>query len=138
MMAKTRAPAVGRTEGFTLVEVVVSVMLLSTVLLGLAGTASMGGRELRRSREASLATIVGRERIEEIMSAPFNDAATGSSTETVDIGKSHFVVTVAVAEREGTDGLKDVVVSVSNPSGRELQRFVVSIQKKWVKSESAS
>ncbi len=117
-----------RRAGFTLVEVMVATALLGTVLIGMAGTATMGARELRRSKEISVATIKAREAIDEIMARGYDKAVPGSTVQDADAGRFDFKVVTLIQQRADADELRDVTVSVVDHQGREVQRFTVAIQ----------
>ena len=117
--------------GFSLVEVLVAVVLLSIVMVGLVGYAGYAAGMMRASKERSVASIIGREKLDEVIAMPYDSAVVGASTELVQAGRYSAYVTTAVTERESQDDLKDVIVSVANEQGRELQRFQVSIQRRW-------
>ncbi len=130
----TSASAVCKARaGFTLVEVMVAVMLLGGVMIALAGTAGYAARMLHRSKSLSLASMVGREKAEDIMALPYDSTDVGTTTKTVQLGYWNMILTTVVTQREteSLSDLKDVVVSVANMEGKELQRFQVAIQREW-------
>jgi prepilin-type N-terminal cleavage/methylation domain-containing protein len=124
-------PGRNGSAGFTLIEVLVAVTLLGTVLIGLAATANMGAREIQRSKQLSIATIVGREVVDRVIALPFDSTPVGTNMLEVTSGKSTYYVATTVAQRAGFDDLRDVTVSVVTPGGRELRRYNVSIQPEW-------
>ncbi len=119
--------------GFTLVEVMVAVMLLGGVMIALTGTAGYAARVLHRSKSLSVASMIGREKAEDIMALPYDSTDVGTTTKTVQLGHWSMVLTTVVTQREteNLNDLKDVVVSVTNMEGKELQRFQVAVQREW-------
>ncbi len=132
MMQRPQRPIAATLRGrggFTLIEVMVATALLGTVLIGMAATASMGAREMRRSKAISVATVMAREAIDEIMAKGYDDASPGATEKDADAGRFQLKVVTSIQERTDANDLKDVTVSVVDPRGRELQRFTVAIQR---------
>ncbi len=93
-----------RTEGFTLVELLVAVLLLSVVALGLSRTLASTGQALSRSRKWMQATQLAVEGMEQLRAgqAPAAPAGAGS-----------FERSVATAPWNGHPGLRRLEVTVS-------------------------
>ena len=90
-MRKTRG-------GFTLIEVVISIVLLAAVSLALAGTTAITARRMAESSRRSSAVSMARTRAELSMASPCASLASGS--ETVRGVQSTWVTTGAVASTE--------------------------------------
>ncbi len=113
--------------GFTIIEVVVAIVLLSISVMSLSSFTFYTARQVHRSKMLSLATIVAREAVDEARALDFADLNVGSSVDSVSIGKAVFFATTVVSSVE--TNLKFVIVSVTEPSGKELQRFETHIHK---------
>ena len=66
------------TRGFTLIEVVIAILILSVGALALAGSSAVMVRRLADSSRNSAGASVGRSRIESSFAAPCNALTAGS------------------------------------------------------------
>jgi len=67
-------------NGFTLIEVVVGILILTVALLGLAASAGMGLKATTRSREEVRYWADAQEVIDSLMGTGFGNIASGSTT----------------------------------------------------------
>ncbi|UCD56585.1 MAG: type II secretion system minor pseudopilin GspI [Candidatus Hydrogenedentota bacterium] len=65
-------------RGFTLLEVIVALGIIATALVTLLGTHLMSLNLAQKHREQTLATLLARQKMEEIMTIPFDSLATDS------------------------------------------------------------
>ncbi len=120
--------------GFTIVEVVVAIVLLSITVMSLSSFTFYTARQVHRSKMTSLATILAREVVDEARAAKFDDLKVGSSVDSVSIGVVSLYATTVVGYATDDlgapmDNLKFVKVSVAELSGGELQRFETYIHR---------
>jgi prepilin-type N-terminal cleavage/methylation domain-containing protein len=85
-------------EGFTLIEVVISIVLLAAGALALAGTAAVTARRMAESSRRSSAVSMARSRAEVSMASPC--AALTSGSETIHGVQSAWVATSATVSTE--------------------------------------
>jgi prepilin-type N-terminal cleavage/methylation domain-containing protein len=107
--------------GFTLVELLVAVLLLSVVALGLSSTLASTGKALRLSRKWMQATQVGAEGMEQLRAGQGADPIGGAS------GFDRSVVTTPW---NGHPGLQRVEVTVSWDDGEEHTFRLVTLVRR--------
>lgn len=101
-----------RTErGFTIVEVLVAVMILSVGLMGLVTTAGLVTRMIGQGHRYAEASALANERIEVLKSQRCPAAGTGTET------RGAYVVSWRVIEVAGGKG-RGLNVSVQSPTTR--------------------
>jgi len=98
-------------RGFTIVEVLVAVMILSVGLMGLVTTAGLVTRMIGQGHRFTEASALANERIEVLKSQ--GCPAAGSATET----RGSFVISWRVVEVAGGKG-RALNVSVQSPTTR--------------------
>lgn len=121
---RSRGPGPGR-GGFTLVEVLISVVILSLGLLALMAFSTYTAREYTRSRKVSMATTLAREAIDSLRSLPYADLDEGDATYTATAGSVQLWVT-RVVEKPKTN-LKKITVAVVDEQSEEVQRYVTYV-----------
>jgi prepilin-type N-terminal cleavage/methylation domain-containing protein len=95
-----RRPATGARAGFTLVELIVAIMVLSIGLLGLAGSAAVLTRQIHGGARMTVASSVARDRFESLRARPCNTLPTlGGSASTRGIGEAWTVTANTVGGR---------------------------------------
>lgn len=99
-----------RQRGFTLVEVMIAVLVLSVGLLGLASTAALVTRMIGQGDRYSEATVLASRQIEAIRA---RRCAAVSNSETVGQYTVKWTLTSALNGRA-----QQVVVTVTSPTGR--------------------
>jgi type IV pilus assembly protein PilV len=102
-------------EGFTLIEVLIAMVLLSIALLGMAGliTGIMTGNA--HSNRLTTGTTLAQEKMEDIRRAGY--AGVSAGTESSLTGYPLFQRTTGVAANSPAAGMKTVTVTVSWDSG---------------------
>lgn len=112
-----------RSDGFSLIEVLVASLLLMIAILGVAAMSMTAAEHLQRSGRETAMTTLAQQRIEFLRSINYTAPAlnAGTTTEILTgtwVGYSR-VTTVAVdAPRVGT---KQVTVTATSPGGRSIQ-----------------
>lgn len=96
-------------RGFTVVEVLVAVMIVSVGLMGLATTAGVVTRMIGTGHHLTRAASLAAERIEGLRAGGCPAAGRGGET------RGSFVVTWEVAEASGGRA-RDIVVRVTGPT----------------------
>jgi prepilin-type N-terminal cleavage/methylation domain-containing protein len=71
---------VGNRDGFSLVEVIVSVTLLSLVLLGLSGSAALGLSQMGRARQDLQYSADVQQVTDSLIAKGYQNVSNGSST----------------------------------------------------------
>jgi prepilin-type N-terminal cleavage/methylation domain-containing protein len=127
-MLRRLRPVSRSDRGFTLVEIVVAIAILSIAVVGLAGFALISSRALYRSKELSVGTIVAHEALDSLRSQPYAALPAGTATRTLTSGAfSFFVTTTITQDPRPLVRLKQVLVSVVGRTGREVQRLQSSV-----------
>ncbi len=75
----SEAPELREHRGFSLVEVLVSLFLMSIVLLGIAQLILVSIHLQKASEDVTLATVLVEQKLEELKNADFNGLAPGGS-----------------------------------------------------------
>jgi len=98
-------------RGFTIVEVIIAIIILSVGLLALASSAAVATRMIAQGQRYSEASAMASERFELLRSVPCDSLANGSAT------ADQFTVAWRVtATASGRAMLADV--AVTSPTGR--------------------
>lgn len=111
-------PGGNRPPGFSLVEVLVAVLVLSVGLLGVAGLTLNVARESRRSAQETGRTLAAQRALDSLRRAGFGAAEDGGSTVRLD-GREWRVTWEVTREAAG---LKRVDVRVAAGPGGERGR----------------
>jgi prepilin-type N-terminal cleavage/methylation domain-containing protein len=114
----------GRTGGFTLVEVMIAVALVTAVFAGVLGALIMGLKEADFSRDLSLGIDAARRKAEELASGPFrlvffryNETASDDPTDPLYPARGPGVLVEGLAPRPGDpDGFVGRVILPSQTS----------------------
>lgn len=64
-----------RNRGFTVLEVLVAVSLMTTTCIGVATLFVLSGRAVATARVATIANLLAREKIEQLRAVPLDDPA---------------------------------------------------------------
>ena len=109
-------------RGFTIIEVVVAILVLTTGLLALAGTAATVTRMITQGQLYSEASAMATERIEILRGVSCDNMASGSSTQ------GRFTVTWRV-QSVVVGRAREVTVLVNAPttSGTRVDTFATTI-----------
>jgi len=115
--------AISRERGFTMVEVMVSLMLAAVAVMGLLGVYLAQTRASSYTRHASEAAVLAQDKLEQLR---LQVAATASGTETSinERGIATGVFTRRWTETLAT-GYADIVVTVSWTEDGVARQFVV-------------
>lgn len=107
--------------GFTMVELIVAISLLSVSLIGLTSFSFHSARSLHFSKAKSLGTVIAREQIDGLRTLPFDSLPVGSTADTVAVGSWNFIVFTVIGLQ--TTNLKTIDVTIIDSNNREVQRF---------------
>jgi len=117
-----------REDGFTLIEVLVTIMILAVVLIALFSCFIYGFTVISRVKQASIATQCLQEQLELIRNMPFNDILSLDSSFTNEslplLEDSSGILSL---EDSGGDDIKKLTVSVIwSYNGRQMRRDIVT------------
>ncbi len=117
-----------REDGFTLIEVLVTIMILAVVLIALFSCFLYGFTVISRVRQASIATQCLQEQLELIRNMPFNDILSLDSSFTNEslplLEDSSGILSL---EDSGGNDIKKLTVSVIwSYNGRQIRRDIVT------------
>ncbi len=117
-----------REDGFTLIEVLVTIMVLAVVLIALFSCFIYGFTVISRVRQASIATQCIQEELERIRNMPFDDILSLDSSFTNEslplLEDSSGILSL---EDSGGDDIKKLTVSVIwSYNGRQIRRDIVT------------
>lgn len=111
----TRAKQVGGKNGFTLLEILIAIVILTVGLVGTAGLLMGIIRSNDLSNEMTKATALAHSTMEQIRQAGYFGALSVSEPPVVDNPPGGFTRTVTVSAT-GTDGAKAVNVKIDYTS----------------------
>ena len=103
--------------GFTLIETVISMLLMAIVGLGVAAMFAYAASSTTHASEREMATAVAQQRMEQLKSVAFTDAAlnvtstAGETTTVTRLGREYSVNTNIAANESAT--LKTITVKVT-------------------------
>ena len=117
-----------REDGFTLIEVLVTIMILAVVLIALFSCFIYGFTVISRVRQASIATQCLQEELELIRNMPFDDILSLDSSFTNEslplLEDSSGILSL---EDSGGNDIKKLTVSVIwSYKGRQIRRDIVT------------
>jgi prepilin-type N-terminal cleavage/methylation domain-containing protein len=103
-----------RQDGFTLVEVLVSISLLSIALLGLCGATVMAMKGNSLSQMSTKATVMAKDKMEGLKNLNYTQIASGSDTLEANYYTRQWTVTTVTPDVSIPDNTyKTVAVTVS-------------------------
>ncbi len=97
-----------RQDGFTLIEVLISISLLTIALLGLCGATVMAMKGNSLSQMSTKATIMAKDKIEGLKNLNYAQVASGS-----DIPETNYARQWTVADASPVTDAKTIAVTVS-------------------------
>ncbi len=117
-----------REDGFTLIEVLVTIMILAVVLIALFSCFIYGFTVISRVRQASIATQCIQEELERIRNMPFDDILSLDNSFTNEslplLEDSSGILSL---EDYGGNDIKKLTVSVIwSYNGRQIRRDIVT------------
>ncbi len=117
-----------REDGFTLIEVLVTIMILAVVLIALFSCFIYGFTVISRVRQASIATQCLQEQLELIRNMPFDDILSLDNSFTNEslplLQDSSGIISL---EDSGGNDIKKLTVSVIwSYNGRQIRRDMVT------------
>ena len=117
-----------REDGFTLIEVLVTIMILAVVLIALFSCFIYGFTVISRVRQASIATQCLQEELELIRNMPFNNILSlDNSFENESLSLLEDSSGILSLEDYGGDDIKKLTVSVIwSYNGRQIRRDIVT------------
>ena len=105
-----------KNSGFTIVEIVVAIVILSVGLLGLVTTAGLVTRMIAQGQRYSVASALANRRFEMLAAGRCANIATGGTTSGADtVGR--ITLTWTVTNVNSGAGMQ-TVITVSSPTGR--------------------
>jgi len=105
-------------KGFTLIEVLIAIVVLSVGLLGVAGLTIGIIKGNLYSKNVTSATVVGEQMIEAARRVGYTNANTLAGTDTVSMGGTSYTRVTSVNSGTPAANMKTVTVTVSwNPGG---------------------
>lgn len=122
-MIHTSRPARG---GFTLIEILISIVILSIVAAGLAGGMLNASRSGRTGRLVAARNAVMNAAVSLVSAVPTTSLAAGTTTRTVTRDQTNFTQTVTITTH--TDSAR-VRIVVAPPTGRGVPADTVIITR---------
>lgn len=106
-----------KRDGFSLVEVLISLVILAVGLLGLAALHVSAIRTNSSNRELSYATLLMQKKLEELKALPFNSTSLNSnvvhSEGVIDEKGTFYLVRWIVDDNIPDEGFKTIIVQVN-------------------------
>ncbi|TET77527.1 MAG: prepilin-type N-terminal cleavage/methylation domain-containing protein [Candidatus Cloacimonadota bacterium] len=117
-----------REDGFTLIEVLVTIMVLAVVLIALFSCFLYGFTVISRMRQTAIVTQCIQEELELIRNMPFNNILSlDSSFENESLSLLEDSSGILSLEDSGGDDIKKLTVSVIwSYNGRQMRRDIVT------------
>ena len=110
-------------KGFTLIEVMIAVFLLTVALLGTAALTTTVIRGNFFSQVSTTATTLAKDKMEELKAMPYNSLPTTEVTDawnSMGTTSGSYYTRKWKAEAQGTDA-KTIIVKVSRPGGADVE-----------------
>ena len=108
-----------KSNGFTLVEVLVAGIVLVLVLLGVVSMSLAAHGQLHRSGEQTAATTLAQQRMEWLRNQGYDatDLTAGTTNETLGGTYAGYTRTTTVQDDTPRAGVKQLAVTTNTPSG---------------------
>jgi type II secretion system protein I len=97
-----------RQDGFTMIEVLIAMALLTIVLLGLCGASVMAINGNSLSKMSTTATVIAKDKIESLKNISYNQITSGSDTP-----EANFTRRWTVTNNSPVTNTKTIAVTVS-------------------------
>ena len=133
-MTKMRPGAKLPNQGFTLVEVMIAMIILSIGVLAVAGMASSSIKQVRRGFNLTNSTFAAQQVLDRYMMMPFDSIPTGNSADTISVGGQDYRVLSTITDVSATwstvnsDVVYHIVVyaggGVNQRNGERFETFV--------------
>src|SRR6266545_515712 len=107
----------GQKSGFTLMEVLVAMLLLTIGLLGVANLTIGVIKGTSYSKNVTTATVVAQQQIEQAQRIGYTNANSLAGTATVSMGGMSFTRTTTVTDSSPAANMKTVTVSAAWTTG---------------------
>ena len=133
---QSRRPARRRSAaaGFTLVEVMVAILIISIGLMALIGLVPLGSHQVATTTQRSRASQLASSRAERLLITPYadEDLTPGSHTDDENPLEGEYYVTWTVEDDEPITGCKRVVVktSMGSASAASLSNVVIVVPRR--------
>jgi prepilin-type N-terminal cleavage/methylation domain-containing protein len=114
---------VSDSRGFTLVEILVAVAILSGAMLAIALMSLTSYERVQRSGNKTTAMTSAKQRIEWLRSQDFDspNLLEGTTTEELTASQEGYVRITKIEDDTPTEGVKRLTVTIQTPKGRQLQ-----------------
>jgi prepilin-type N-terminal cleavage/methylation domain-containing protein len=130
-MSKTRTRSTVTREGFSLVEVLVALVVLSIGVLAVASMAASSVTQVRMGFNLTNSTLAAQQVLDGYLVMPFDSLPLGQNVDTVDLGSQDYVVISTLTDVssqlavEAPDVLYQIVVYAGggNMDRSNLERF---------------
>ena len=100
-------------DGFTLIEVLISISLLTIALLGLCGASVMAMKGNSLSQMSTKATVMAKDKMEGLKNLNYTQVASGADTPEADYTRQWTVATVTPDVSLPNNTYKSIAVTVS-------------------------
>jgi len=117
--------SIGREEGFTLIELMIALLILSIGLVALAGLQISAIKGNAFSRRITTAVSVAEQTIEQIKSTPYNNIQSQPLSQ-VTASNMNFSRQVSVADNAPLPSMKTVQVTVTWSEGGKSHTVPIS------------
>lgn len=120
-----RTPRLPRldSDGFSLIELMISITILGVGILSLAGLYPLATQKVTRGDKESRATFLGQAKVEELKRFPWDNLVASAGADTVE---AVFVRNWAITEDDPVVGMKRVNVAVGWSDSRGPRTVVLS------------
>jgi type IV pilus assembly protein PilV len=124
---KSRLTVVSKERGFTLIEVLVTALILTTGLLGTLGLATGVIRGNFFSKNLTSATVIAQTQLEAVQNRGYLNATTTifpAAAATVSMGNVNFTRTTTITNDSPSTNMKTISVTVSWAESNNAARSV--------------
>lgn len=122
-MPATRTRTARHLRGFTLLELMITLVVLAIGVLALGQLMPAGSRAMNRSRSVTSGTAFAAQKLEDLKALAWTDASLAAGTHTDTSGK--YARTWIITDNTPLAGTKKVEVTVSWPSSSGTRSTVV-------------